>query len=206
MAFRRKFTMLFLTLSKLIRDFVARVEADGGTVESSSCIKILGLELYNWDYYFRVMNAKIELVVNGDFATDSDWTKGTGWTISGGSATATASGANSWLSQTTVGSVAIGKMVAITYTVVSNTLVGNSLIQVGAYDVANDIFPNTILLKSNIVGTHTEYFEVPSTNATNPKTKIAIRLAALSTSGAISIDNVSVSEVPTVESLECVTT
>jgi len=27
-----------------------------------------------------------ELVVNGDFATDSDWTKGTGWTISGGKA------------------------------------------------------------------------------------------------------------------------
>ena len=27
-----------------------------------------------------------ELVVNGDFATDSNWTKGTGWTISGGSA------------------------------------------------------------------------------------------------------------------------
>jgi hypothetical protein len=27
-----------------------------------------------------------ELVVNGDFATDSDWTKGIGWTISGGTA------------------------------------------------------------------------------------------------------------------------
>jgi hypothetical protein len=27
-----------------------------------------------------------ELVTNGDFATDSNWTKGTGWTISGGSA------------------------------------------------------------------------------------------------------------------------
>ena len=27
-----------------------------------------------------------ELVTNGDFATDSDWTKGTGWTISGGTA------------------------------------------------------------------------------------------------------------------------
>lgn len=27
-----------------------------------------------------------ELVVNGDFATDSNWTKGTGWTISGGTA------------------------------------------------------------------------------------------------------------------------
>jgi hypothetical protein len=27
-----------------------------------------------------------ELIVNGDFATDSDWAKGTGWTISGGKA------------------------------------------------------------------------------------------------------------------------
>jgi hypothetical protein len=26
----------------------------------------------------------VELVTNGDFATDTDWTKGTGWTISGG--------------------------------------------------------------------------------------------------------------------------
>ena len=28
-----------------------------------------------------------EEITNGDFATDSDWTKGTGWTISGGKAT-----------------------------------------------------------------------------------------------------------------------
>ena len=33
-----------------------------------------------------------EEVVNGDFATDSDWTKGTGWTISGGTANANTSG------------------------------------------------------------------------------------------------------------------
>jgi hypothetical protein len=31
-----------------------------------------------------------EKVVNGNFATDSDWTKGTGWTISGGTANASA--------------------------------------------------------------------------------------------------------------------
>ena len=31
-----------------------------------------------------------EEVTNGDFATDSDWTKGTGWTISGGKANASA--------------------------------------------------------------------------------------------------------------------
>ena len=33
-----------------------------------------------------------EEVTNGDFANDSDWTKGTGWTISGGTANANTSG------------------------------------------------------------------------------------------------------------------
>ena len=32
------------------------------------------------------VNADVEKIVNGDFATDSNWTKGTGWTISGGTA------------------------------------------------------------------------------------------------------------------------
>jgi hypothetical protein len=42
-----------------------------------------------------------ELVTNGDFATDSDWTKGTGWTIAGGVASfdPTGQGANSTISQ-----------------------------------------------------------------------------------------------------------
>ena len=39
-----------------------------------------------------------EEVTNGDFATDSDWTKGTGWTISGGKAVA-AAGTSSRLEQ-----------------------------------------------------------------------------------------------------------
>mgnify|MGYP003647958555 CR=1 FL=1 len=41
-----------------------------------------------------------ELVVNGDFATDTDWTKGTGWTISGGTANCDGSISTSNLSQT----------------------------------------------------------------------------------------------------------
>jgi hypothetical protein len=41
-----------------------------------------------------------ELVTNGDFATDSDWIKGTGWTISGG--VATQSGGSSTLQQSEV--------------------------------------------------------------------------------------------------------
>jgi len=40
-----------------------------------------------------------EDVVNGDFATDSDWNKGTGWTISGGNANSDGSG-TSFLYQT----------------------------------------------------------------------------------------------------------
>ena len=28
------------------------------------------------------VNADVEKIVNGDFATDTDWTKGTGWSIS----------------------------------------------------------------------------------------------------------------------------
>jgi len=38
---------------------------------------------------YRIMfdgTAKVELVTNGSFATDTDWTKGTGWTISSGKA------------------------------------------------------------------------------------------------------------------------
>jgi hypothetical protein len=40
-----------------------------------------------------------ELVANGSFTTDSDWTKGTGWTITGGQAVATAVAAFTNISQ-----------------------------------------------------------------------------------------------------------
>lgn len=53
-----------------------------------------------------------ELVVNSTFATDTDWTKGAGWTISGGSASKTA-GTASDLSQTIA--VSADKRYVITY-------------------------------------------------------------------------------------------
>jgi hypothetical protein len=55
-----------------------------------------------------------ELVTNGDFATDSDWTKGTGWTISGGTANFNG-GNNQSLSQD--GIVANNKKYKLTYTI-----------------------------------------------------------------------------------------
>lgn len=53
-----------------------------------------------------------ELVTNGTFSADSDWTKGSGWTISGGVATKTA-GTASVLSQAI--SLTAGKMYFVTY-------------------------------------------------------------------------------------------
>lgn len=55
-----------------------------------------------------------ELVTNGGFDTDTAWTKGTGWTISGGTANFTATGSNSNLSQ--AGSYVEGRVYEITVT------------------------------------------------------------------------------------------
>ena len=54
-----------------------------------------------------------ELVVNGTFDTDSDWVKGTGWSISGGKAVAV-SGASTRLEQSISG--LIGKTCKVSFT------------------------------------------------------------------------------------------
>ena len=62
------------------------------------------------------------VIVNGDFATDSDWNKGTGWTISGGKAIYTGT-ANASLSQTNI--LISGKFYKLQYEVISSSLDGN---------------------------------------------------------------------------------
>lgn len=59
-----------------------------------------------------------ELVTNGSFDTDSDWTKGTGWTISGGKAIATSAPSGSQLYQS---SLVIGKKYRATFTITDIT-------------------------------------------------------------------------------------
>jgi len=59
-----------------------------------------------------------ELVVNGTFATDTVWTKGTGWTIAGGLGVA-AAGSASDLSQ--AGILIVGRAYKITFTVSGRT-------------------------------------------------------------------------------------
>lgn len=65
-----------------------------------------------------------ETVTNGAFATDSDWTKGTGWSIAGGKAVAAAVGESILLSQSPAQSavaLVIGKKYRLTYTISNYT-------------------------------------------------------------------------------------
>jgi hypothetical protein len=116
-----------------------------------------------------------ELVTNGDFATDSDWTKGTGWTISGG--TANQDGSNGILRQSNV--VSTNTKVKVTFDL---TNYGGS----GALSVkfAPNIYP--ITLTGN--GSYTVFTD--GTNSINGDLQI------ITDGGFVgSIDNVSVKEV-----------
>lgn len=68
------------------------------------------------DGYIFVYATNEDIIVNGDFATDTIWTKGTGWTI--GAGVATASGAISTaLSQTPSPAIIEGVSYVVTYTI-----------------------------------------------------------------------------------------
>ena len=63
--------------------FLAPSGVSNGTVFVQKPVPIYGSEqVTNGDF----SQTGAELVTNGDFATDSDWTKQAGWSISGGSA------------------------------------------------------------------------------------------------------------------------
>jgi hypothetical protein len=57
-----------------------------------------------------------QIAVNGDFATDTDWTKGAGWTIGSGVATATGAISTS-ISQVPVISLVVGQAYSVIYTI-----------------------------------------------------------------------------------------
>ena len=114
-----------------------------------------------------------ELVTNGDFATDSDWLKGAGWTISGGTANAAIPVASGLTA--IVGALTIGTTYKLTYTI-SNYSAGNIVIQAGWQSSGTSRSAN---------GTYTEYLVCAG------DTKVAF-LGTSSFTG--SIDNVSVKE------------
>ena len=119
-----------------------------------------------------------ELVTNGDFSTDSDWTKGTGWTISNGVADLDGSqGGNSDLSQSlTLKANAIYQL-SVEVTAVTTALQYVTITNTGGAEL--DSLSTT--------GTYTAIFVAPSTSE---------NLNIRGTSSSVStIDNVSVKEV-----------
>ena len=70
-----------------------------------------------------------ELVTNGDFATDSDWSKGTGWTISGGTASFNG-GADAAISQSSV--VTSGTEYKVLFTISDLTTSGSLQLRFGS--------------------------------------------------------------------------
>ena len=113
-----------------------------------------------------------ELVVNGGFDTDSDWTKQTGWTIANG--VATCDGTNlTQLYQTNV--LTQNKTYKVTYSITSCTSGG----------VFAKLGNNTIGVTNSTVGTYTEYFNFTETN-------LSFHFRSSNFIG--SIDNVSVKE------------
>jgi hypothetical protein len=117
-----------------------------------------------------------ELVTNGGFATDSDWTKGTGWTIGSGVATK-AAGSSSAINQTAA-SFTAGQLVALTVTISGRTAgslywrIGNTT-NIGIMSVNGTI---TQILPASATGTYLGLFADATFDGT--------------------IDNVSVKEVP----------
>ena len=99
-----------------------------------------------------------ELVTNGTFDTDSDWTKGTGWTISGGKAIATSAPSGSQLYQT---SLIVGKTYQATFTITDITsgafrfLFGDGSNTSGDYTSAGTYTVSLTAANSNRLGIRT---------------------------------------------------
>lgn len=124
-----------------------------------------------------------ELVTNGTFDTDSDWSTTSTWDIVNNQAEAIGNGISQYIQQDF--SITNGNVYKFSYEIIENTLNGN-----GASLSSSGGFGSVSL--SNVVGTHTEYITASNDAATYV---LKIGVSGTATSGAIKIDNISVKEV-----------
>jgi len=123
-----------------------------------------------------------ELVTNGDFATDSDWIKATGWSISDGTASISDSG-SSTLAQSLASDLVSGKTYKVVYTVSGYS--GSGIVK--AQFVGGSTLSGTNITAN---GTHTEYLTATANHT-------SVRLKALSNNGGFTgnLDNFSIKQV-----------
>jgi len=126
--------------------------------------------------YAAAMAAQPELVTNGTFDTDTDWTKGTGWTISGGVATHDA--------------VASGFLNPITPILEENKTYLISWSVVGTSGLSLRTGTTSTVVVSDMHAVSSAVVTVKGGTA------LAVYAHAGSMAGPVSIDNVSVKEVP----------
>lgn len=124
-----------------------------------------------------------EAVVNGGFATDTDWTKGSGWTISGGVASCDGSVQFSQLSQPNV--TPLSKYFKVSFTLVSK---GASVTNLRV--VLGGAFVGQVDVTS--AGTYSGVFF----NSGGSLTFALQTQAGTGAAFAVSIDNISVKELP----------
>jgi len=122
-----------------------------------------------------------ERVINGGFDTDSDWTKETGWTISGGVASQSGGNALSSLYNTISGNIVEGKTYRVTFTVVSITS-GQVRVELGGGQAASRGTWRTA------AGTYTEILTASSTS-------YAVKSGDTGNEFTGTVDNVSIKEV-----------
>jgi hypothetical protein len=126
-----------------------------------------------------------ELVVNGDFATDSDWNKTGTWSIESNYATASGNSTSQYIQQDFT--ITNGKTYLFTYEIIENTLNGS-----GAALSGSGGFVQIFL--SNVIGTHQVYITADDSGAAYA---LKIGVSATATTGTIKFDNVSVKEYTT---------
>ena len=120
-----------------------------------------------------------ELVTNGTFDTDTDWTKGTGWTISGGVASFTTTGAGANLGQ--VIATEVGKVYEISCDLLSTDTALN-------YFYVSAILPSQVSPELGATLGRKSFVFV----ATATTTTVGLRGSSLSTA---TFDNISVREI-----------
>ena len=134
--------------------------------------------IYSSGFNGSIDNVSVKQVDPNDY-----WSTTGSWGIVNNQAEATANSTSQYLQQNF--SITNGNVYKFSYEIIENTLNGN-----GASLSSSGGFGSVSL--SNVVGTHTEYITASNDSATYA---LKIGVSGTATSGAISIDNVSVKEV-----------
>jgi hypothetical protein len=100
--------------------------------DTASAAKVGTMRYRTGTEYVEVTGA--EIAVNGDFASDTSWSKGTGWTIANGLASSDGTQTGpSYLTQTTLPNPSYNKTYKVTFTI-SNYVSGTVNVLLGGYE------------------------------------------------------------------------